>query len=109
MNITFCKRLGLLAFLLPCALAFSATTHAETNKLVIESGDSAQSRQQATMQKEQWNETRNLRQKSINAPRKNGIRLTPHSIAAINANKVPTLMPTGNRILYVARTVVLAA
>lgn len=63
MNITFCKRLGLLAFLLPCALAFSATTHAETNKLVIESGDSAQSRQQATMEKEQWNEARNLRQK----------------------------------------------
>ncbi len=63
MNITLCKKLSLLAFLLPCALAFSATTHAETNKLVIESGDSAQSRQQAAMEKEQWNDTRNLRQK----------------------------------------------
>ncbi|WP_432756431.1 DUF1283 domain-containing protein, partial [Escherichia coli] len=37
--------------------------HAETNKLVIESGDSAQSRQHAAMEKEQWNDTRNLRQK----------------------------------------------
>ncbi|MBB2350043.1 DUF1283 family protein [Escherichia sp. 92.1228] len=63
MNITLCKKLSQLAFLLPCALAFSATTHAETNKLVIESGDSAQSRQQAAMEKEQWNDTRNLRQK----------------------------------------------
>ncbi|MFP2606483.1 MULTISPECIES: DUF1283 family protein [Escherichia] len=63
MNITLCKKLSLLAFLLPCALAFSATTHAETNKLVIESGDSTQSRQQAAMEKEQWNDTRNLRQK----------------------------------------------
>lgn len=63
MNITLCKKLSLLAFLLPCALAFSATTHAEANKLVIESGDSAQSRQQAAMEKEQWNDTRNLRQK----------------------------------------------
>lgn len=32
-------------------------------KLVIESGDSAQSRQHAAMEKEQWNDTRNLRQK----------------------------------------------
>ena len=36
---------------------------AETSKLVIESGDSAQSRQQAAMEKEQWNDTRQLRQK----------------------------------------------
>lgn len=54
---------ALLAFLLPCALALSTTVHAETNKLVIESGDSAQSRQRAAMEKEQWNDTRNLRQK----------------------------------------------
>ena len=43
MKITLSKRIGLLAFLLPCALALSTTVHAETNKLVIESGDSAQS------------------------------------------------------------------
>ena len=36
---------------------------AETSKLVIESGDSAQSRQNAAMDKEQWNDTRSLRQK----------------------------------------------
>ena len=41
----------------------ATTVHAETNKLVIESGDSAQSRQHAAMEKEQWNDTRNLRQK----------------------------------------------
>ena len=63
MKITLSKRIGLLAFLLPCALALSTTVHAETNKLVIESGDSAQSRQHAAMEKEQWNDTRNLRQK----------------------------------------------
>ncbi len=36
MKITLSKRIGLLAFLLPCALALSTTVHAETNKLVIE-------------------------------------------------------------------------
>ena len=36
---------------------------AATDRLVIESGDSAQSRQQASMEKEQWNDTRSLRQK----------------------------------------------
>lgn len=50
-EITLSKRIGLLAFLLPCALALSTTVHAETNKLVIESGDSAQSRQHAAMEK----------------------------------------------------------
>ena len=34
MKITLSKRIGLLAFLLPCALALSTTVHAETNKLV---------------------------------------------------------------------------
>ncbi|EKF0033835.1 DUF1283 family protein [Escherichia coli] len=63
MKITLSKRIGLLAILLSCALALSTTVHAETNKLVIESGGSAQSRQHAAMEKEQWNDTRNLRQK----------------------------------------------
>ncbi|EFA5943715.1 DUF1283 family protein [Escherichia coli] len=63
MKITLSKRIGLLAILLSCALALSTTVHAETNKLVIESGDRAQSRQHAAMEKEQWNDTRNLRQK----------------------------------------------
>ncbi|WP_434801034.1 DUF1283 domain-containing protein, partial [Escherichia coli] len=42
---------------------FTSFAQAETSKLVIESGDNALSRQQATMQKEQWNDTRHLRQK----------------------------------------------
>lgn len=50
MKITLSKRIGLLAILLSCALALSTTVHAETNKLVIESGDSAQSRQHAAME-----------------------------------------------------------
>lgn len=63
MNIMRNKRLCLVALMLSGAVAYPAYTLAETNKLVIESGDSAQSRQQATMEKEQWNDTRNLRQK----------------------------------------------
>ena len=43
--------------------AVNATATAETSKLIIESGDSAQSRQNAAMDKEQWNDTRSLRQK----------------------------------------------
>ncbi|PJR64823.1 DUF1283 family protein [Raoultella sp. T31] len=45
------------------AVLFSASSFAQTSKLVIESGDSAQSRQQAAMEKEQWNDTRSLRHK----------------------------------------------
>lgn len=37
--------------------------YAQTDKLIIESGDSAQSRQHAAMDKEQWSDTRSLRQK----------------------------------------------
>lgn len=39
------------------------SAQAQTNKLIIESGDSALSRQQAAMDKEQWNDTRTLRSK----------------------------------------------
>ncbi|MEG1209638.1 MAG: DUF1283 family protein [Leclercia sp.] len=45
------------------AAVFVAPVSANTSKLVIESGDSAQSRQNAAMEKEQWNDTRNLRNK----------------------------------------------
>jgi len=45
------------------AFAFTHFAHAETSKLIIESGDSAQSKQQAAMEKEQWNDTRSLRTK----------------------------------------------
>jgi hypothetical protein len=62
---TLRNRLALV--LLPVALAaaalLSAPTQAQTNKLIIESGDNASARQQAAMDKEQWNDTRSLRQK----------------------------------------------
>jgi hypothetical protein len=60
---TLSKRLCLAAMLSLTALAFTAPVSAQTSKLIIESGDSAQSRQNAAMDKEQWNDTRNLRQK----------------------------------------------
>lgn len=63
MKVTFSKRLCLTAMLTLGAIAYTATAAAETSRLVIESGDSAQSRQNAAMDKEQWNDTRALRQK----------------------------------------------
>ncbi|NEM19020.1 DUF1283 domain-containing protein, partial [Escherichia coli] len=60
---TLSKRLCLTAALALSSFAFTATASAETSKLIIESGDSAQSRQNAAMDKEQWNDTRSLRQK----------------------------------------------
>ena len=107
MKITLSKRIGLLAFLLPCALALSTTVHAETNKLVIESGDSAQSRQHAAMEKEQWNDTRNLRQKVNKRTEKEWDKAD----AAFDnrVSKAPTSMPTGSQILCAAWTVELAA
>ncbi len=48
------------------AFALTHVAHAETSKLIIESGDSAQSKQQAAMEKEQWNDTRSLRAKVNN-------------------------------------------
>ncbi|WP_435930184.1 DUF1283 family protein [Dryocola sp. BD613] len=66
MNTILRKRLT--QALLPLTLLLSAfvltqPAHAETNKLIIESGDNAQTRQNAAMEKEQWNDTRSLRQK----------------------------------------------
>lgn len=63
MNKTRSQRLCLTAMLLLGAVVYTASAQAETSKLVIESGDSAQSRQHAAMEKEQWNDTRSLRQK----------------------------------------------
>ncbi|HAS1785311.1 MULTISPECIES: DUF1283 family protein [Enterobacter] len=60
---TLSKRLCLTAVLALSSFTFAATATAETSKLIIESGDSAQSRQNAAMDKEQWNDTRSLRQK----------------------------------------------
>ena len=63
MNTTLNKRWCLTALLALSAVVFTASSFAKTHKLVIESGDSAQSRQNAAMDKEQWNDTRQLRQK----------------------------------------------
>lgn len=63
MNNTLSKRLCLTAMLTLAAVVYTTSAFAETSKLVIESGDSAQSRQEAAMEKEQWNDTRSLRQK----------------------------------------------
>ena len=63
MKMTQNTRYCLTAMLALSAVLFTASSLAQTSKLVIESGDSAQSRQQATMEKEQWNDTRSLRHK----------------------------------------------
>ena len=49
---TLSKRLCLTALLALSSFAFAASATAETSKLIIESGDSAQSRQNAAMGKE---------------------------------------------------------
>lgn len=53
MNNTLSKRLGLTAMLTLAAVVYTTSVFAETSKLVIESGDGAQSRQEAAMEKEQ--------------------------------------------------------
>lgn len=63
MTTSLSKRLCLTAMLTLGAIVYTATAQAETNRLIIESGDTAQTRQQASMEKEQWNDTRSLRQK----------------------------------------------
>ena len=63
MNFTLSKGLCLTAMLALGAVVYSSATLAENSRLVIESGDSAQSRQHAAMEKEQWNQTRSLRNK----------------------------------------------
>ncbi|WP_312213566.1 DUF1283 family protein [Pseudescherichia sp.] len=63
MNMIFSKRLCLAAMLTLGAGMMCSAANADTSKLIIESGDSAQSRQQAAMEKEQWNDTRSLRNK----------------------------------------------
>ncbi len=59
----FGKRIYLAA-MLSGVVMFTASAHsAETSKLTIVPGDNALSRQQAAMEKEQWNDTRSLRHK----------------------------------------------
>lgn len=63
MKISLSQRLCLTVMLTLGAIVYTASASAETSKLIIESGDSAQSRQNAAMDKEQWDDTRQLRQK----------------------------------------------
>lgn len=63
MTISLSKRLCLTAMLTLGAIVYTASAQAQTDRLVIESGDTAQSRQHAAMEKEQWNDTRTLRHK----------------------------------------------
>lgn len=56
MNMTLNKRWCLTAILALSAVVYTSSSYAATDRLVIESGDSAQSRQQASMEKEQWND-----------------------------------------------------
>ena len=102
---TLSKRLCLTAVLALSSFAFAATASAETSKLIIESGDSAQSRQNAAMDKEQWNDTRSLRQK-VN---KRGIKKTSRLMPATNASKVPTSTPIGSLTPCAVWIVALAA
>ena len=88
MKITLTKRLCLTAMLTLAAAVYTSSAFAETSKLVIESGDSAQCRLQAAMEKEQWSDTRQLPQK---------------------ANRALILMRTGNLTHCAALTAVLAA
>ncbi|HIW07612.1 MAG TPA: DUF1283 family protein [Candidatus Ignatzschineria merdigallinarum] len=62
MNKKFRKKLLTTTFILTVAI-FTSSAYADTQKLIIESGDSAQSRQRAQMEKDQWKDTRTLRQK----------------------------------------------
>ena len=62
MNITLTKRLCLTAMLTLAAAVYTSSAFAETSKLIIESGDSGESRQRAAMEKEQWQDTRQLRE-----------------------------------------------
>jgi hypothetical protein len=77
------------------AVLFTASSFAQTSKLVIESGDSAQSRQQAAMEKEQWNDTRSLRQKVNTRAKKSGTRLTSLLMRRTTARKARTSTRTG--------------
>ena len=106
---TLSKRLCLTALLALSSFAFAASATAETSKLIIESGDSAQSRQNAAMDKEQWNDTRSLRQKVNKRAEKSGTKKMSLLTRAISVSKVQTSMPTGSLTPCAARIAALAA
>lgn len=78
-------------------------------KLVIESGDSAQSRQHAAMEKEQWNDTRNLRQKVNKRTEKEWDKADAAFDNRDKCEQSANINATGSPILCAAWTVELAA
>lgn len=104
MNMTLNKRWCLTAILALSAVVYTSSSFAATDRLVIESGDSAQSRQQASMEKEQWNDTRSLRQKVNKRAEKEWTKPMSPSTRRITARRAPTSMPTGSRTLCAALT-----
>lgn len=62
-NNILAKQLYLGITILLSVVIFANITHADTQKLIIESGDNAQSRQRAQMDKDQWRDNSNLRKK----------------------------------------------
>lgn len=109
MNMTLNKRWCLTAILALSAVVYTSSSYAATDRLVIESGDSAQSRQQASMEKEQWNDTRSLRQKVNKRAEKSGIKPMSLSTRRITARRAPTSMPTGSQTPCAVLTVAPAA
>ena len=61
MNMTL--RQSVLTIFVVCTTVFINSAHADTQKLIIESGDNAQSRQRAQMEKDQWRDNSTLRKK----------------------------------------------
>lgn len=109
MKITLTKRLCLTAMLTLAAAVYTSSAFAETSKLVIESGDSAQSRQQAAMERNNGTIRVSFARKSTNVQRKSGTKPIQPLIAVINANRALILMRTGNLTHCAALTAVLAA
>ncbi len=109
MNMTLNKRWCLTAILALSAVVYTSSSYAATDRLVIESGDSAQSRQQASMEKEQWNDTRSLRQKVNKRAEKEWDKADVASTRRITARRAPTSMPTGSQTPCAVLTVAPAA
>lgn len=109
MNITLTKRLCLTAMLTLAAAVYTSSAFAETSKLIIESGDSAQSRQQAAMERNNGTIRVSYARRSTSVQRKSGTKPTQLSIAVINANRALILMRTGSPTPCAASTAALAA
>lgn len=74
--------------------AFTAT--ANTNRLIIEDGSSALSNEAARQDKEQWNDTRMLRNKVNTRVEKSLIKPIVRLIPATSASRASISTPTGS-------------